>query len=183
MARPPAKAPAKPPAKAPPKTPAKPGALSASAPKSQMTSGTLILWAIAFVAVLFAFTGTVILMLVGMAPTLVAYIIDRTPKKYAAFCVGGINFTGVFPSVLKLWDRSPDIKTAISIAFHPFDLTVMYGAAAFGWMLFQAIPPVVAAMIAVSAQHRIAQLRGRQRELIREWGDALALAPKDDDLN
>lgn len=144
-----------------------------------MGSGTLILWAIAFVAILFVFTGTVILVLVGMAPTIVAYIIDRTPKKYAAFCVGGMNFTGVFPSILKLWDGNPDIRHAIAIAFHPFDLTVMYGAAAFGWMIYQAIPPVVAAMIAVSAQHRIAQLRGRQRELIREWGEALALAPKD----
>ena len=177
MARPPAKLPAK----APPKSPVK--STTPSPPKSQMTSGTLILWAIAFVAVLFAFTGTVILVLVGMAPTLVAYIIDRTPKKYAAFCVGGMNFTGVFPSILKLWERNPDIKAAIGIAFHPFDLTVMYGSAALGWMLYQAIPPVVAAMIAVSAQHRIAQLRSRQRELIREWGDALALAPKEDNLN
>ena len=177
MARPPAK----PPAKARPKSPVK--STTPSSSKSQMTSGTLILWAIAFVAILFAFTGTMILVLVGMAPTLVAYIIDRTPKKYAAFCVGGMNFTGVFPSILKLWERNPDIKAAIGIAFHPFDLTVMYGSAAFGWMLYQAIPPVVAAMIAVSAQHRIAQLRSRQRELIREWGDALALAPKEDNLN
>ena len=145
-----------------------------------MGSGTLILWAIAFVAVLFAFTGSVILVLVGMAPTFVAYVIDRTPKKYAAFCVGGMNFTGVFPSILKLWTNNPDIKTAISIAFNPFDMTMMYGAAAFGWLLYHAIPPVVAGIIAVSAQHRIALLRSRQRELIKEWGDALALAPKDD---
>lgn len=165
-----AKGSAKPMPKAPLKAPA----------KAQMGSGTLILWAVAFVAILFVFTGTVILLLVGMAPTLVAWIIDRTPKKYAAFCVGGMNFTGVFPSLLKLWAANPDVRAAITISFNPFDLTVMYGAAAFGWMLYQAIPPVVAAMIAVSAQHRIAQLRSRQRELIREWGNALALAPKDD---
>lgn len=175
-----ARQPAKPVSKPPPR--AAGGQARRPPAKSPMGSGTLILWAIAFVAVLFAFTGTVILVVIGMAPTLVAYIIDRTPKKYAAFCVGGMNFSGVFPSILKLWEGAPNIKSAISIAFNPFDLIVMYGAAAFGWMLYQVIPPVVAAMIAVSAQHRIAQLRSRQRELIREWGDALALAPKDGDL-
>jgi hypothetical protein len=174
MARPPAKPAAKGAAR-----PASRGAPPPPPAKAQIGSGTLILWAVAFVGVLFVFTGTVILLLVGMAPTLVAWIIDRTPKKYAAFCVGGMNFTGVFPSILKLWNLNPDVKTAIAVSFNPFDLTVMYGAAAFGWMLYQAIPPVVAAMIAVSAQHRIAQLRSRQRELIKEWGEALALAPKD----
>ena len=175
-----AKPPAKPPAKSPAKPMPKAAAASKAPPKAQMGSGTFILWAIAFVAILFVFTGSVILLLVGMAPTMVAYIIDRTPKKYAAFCVGGMNFTGVFPSILKLWAGNPDVRTGIQIAFNPFDLTVMYGAAAFGWMLYQAIPPVVAAMIAVSAHHRISQLRSRQRELIKEWGDALTLAPKED---
>ncbi len=151
------------------------------APKPRMGSGQLILWAIAFVSVLFVFTGSVIVTLVGMAPTFVAFLADRTTKKYATFCMGGMNFAGVFPSLMKLWDVSVTggVRDAIAITFNPFNLTVMYGAAAFGWLLYQMVPPVVAAMIAVSAQHRVAQLRGRQRELIKEWGDAIALAPKE----
>jgi hypothetical protein len=150
-------------------------------PKPQMGSGKLILWSIVFVGILFVFTGSVIVVLVGMAPTIVALIIDRTPKKYAAFCVGGMNFAGAFPWLMKLWAVSPmgGVKDSIAIAFNPFNLTVMYGAAAFGWLIYQTVPPIVAAMIAVSAQHRIAQLRSRQRELIKEWGDAIALAPKE----
>jgi hypothetical protein len=144
-----------------------------------MGSGKLILWSIGFVSILFVFTGSVLLILVGLAPTIVAAIIDRTPKKYAAFCVGGMNFAGVFPSLMKLWDANPGVKESIAISFNPFNLTVMYGAAAFGWLIYQTVPPIVAAMIAVSAQHRIAQLRGRQRELIKEWGDAIAMAPKE----
>jgi hypothetical protein len=150
------------------------------APRPQMGSGKLILWSVAFVGVMFVFTGSVLLIVVGMAPTLVAFLIDRTPKKYAAFCMGGLNFAGVFPWILKLWAASPGVKEAIVITFNPFNMIVMYGAAAFGWMIYQIVPPVVAAMIAVNAQHRIAQLRGRQKELIKEWGDAIALAPKED---
>jgi hypothetical protein len=171
---------ARPPAKPPAKGSARPARATPTPAKPPMGSGTLILWAMAFVAIMFVFTGTVIMLLVGMAPTIVAYLIDRTPKKFAAWCVGGMNFSGVLPSLLKFWDKGENVRNAISVAFNPFDLTVMYGAAAFGWMLYQAIPPVVAAMIAVSAQHRIAKLRARQRELIKEWGEALALAPKED---
>jgi hypothetical protein len=151
-------------------------------PKQPMSSGKLILWSVVFVGVMFVFPGTVILVVVGLAPTLVAFLMDRTPKKYAAFCMGGMNFAGVFPWIMKLWGMGAlggGVKDAISITFNPFNMIVMYGAAAFGWMIYQTVPPIVAAMIAVSAQHRIAQLRGRQRELIKEWGDAIAFAPSD----
>jgi len=152
-----------------------------AAPKQRMGSGQLILWAIAFVGVLFVFTGSVIVTLVGMAPTFVAFLADRTPRKYATFCMGGMNFAGVFPSLMKLWEVAVTggVKDSIAITFNPFNLMVMYSAAAFGWLLYQMVPPIVAAMIAVTAQHRIAQLRGRQRELIKEWGDAIALAPRE----
>ena len=169
---------AKPAAKAPAKAPPRP-AKGAAPAKPPMGSGQLILWAMGLVGIMFVFTGSFLLLLVGMAPTLVAYLIDRTPKKFAAWCVGGMNFAGVLPSMLTYWDKGESVRKSISVAFNPFDLTVMYGAAAFGWMLYQSIPPVVAAMIAVSAQHRIAKLRARQRELIKEWGEALALAPKE----
>lgn len=150
-------------------------------PKPPMNSGKLILWSVVFVGVMFVFTGPVILIVVGMAPTLVAFLIDRTPKKYAAFSMGGMNFAGVFPWLMKLNFVTGGVKEAIAVTFNPFNMIVMYGAAAFGWMIYQTVPPIVAAMIAVNAQHRIAQLRGRQKELIKEWGDAIALAPKDDE--
>ena len=46
----------------------------------------------------------------------------------------------------------------------------MFAAAAFGWLIFMAIPPVVAALMSVAAQQRIMQLRSQQRDMINEWG-------------
>ncbi len=138
--------------------------------KASLTS---LLWVFMLAIVIFAFPESVILLFLGLLPTLVALIVDKTPRKYSTFCVGSMNITGVFPSMLELWAGQNNISHAIDIITNVFDLIVMYAAATFGWLLFMAIPPVVNGLLAVVAQHRIAQLRARQRELIKEWGDEI----------
>ena len=134
------------------------------------------LWfAIIFVGVAIASLASVILLLIGMLPTLVAWIIDRTPQKYATYCVGGVNLCGVFPFVLDLWAGENDIAGAMEILTDVFSLLLMYGAAGFGWMIFIAVPPVVGAFLTVMAQHRVNQLRRSQKDLIEEWGEDVAV--------
>ena len=55
-----------------------------------------------------------------------------------------------------------------------FTLLAIYGSAAFGWLMFMAIPPVVATFLTVVSQRRVAQLRTLQREIIDEWGESVA---------
>lgn len=133
-----------------------------------------ILWGFMFTVTMVLFPGMVLLALVGMLPTIVAFIIDKAPKKYAAFCVAGMNISGVFPAVLDLWQGANNIKASMAIITNVFELTVMYAAAAFGWLIYMAIPPVVAALMAIAAQQRIMQLRANQREMINEWGQDIA---------
>jgi hypothetical protein len=118
--------------------------------------------------------ATVLLMFFGMLPTMVALIIDRTRQKYAVFCVGGMNFGGVFPYLLDLWAGENTAGSAMEILTNVFSLALMYGAAGFGWMIFIAVPPVVGAFLNVLAQHRVSQLRRDQKELIEEWGEDVA---------
>ena len=138
-----------------------------------------LLWVIFISFVMFLFPQSVILLFIGLLPTLVAFIIDKAPKKYSTFCVGAMNITGVFFSMLKLWAGNNTISHAIEIITNVFDLIIMYAAASFGWLLYIAIPPVVNALLAVVAQHRITLLRSRQRELIQEWGKDIATRPRD----
>jgi hypothetical protein len=70
------------------------------------------------------------------------------------------------------------MNAAIFILTDVFTLVVMYGAAAFGWMIFQSLPPIIATFITVLAQSRISSLRSAQLKLIEEWGDIVA-APQD----
>ena len=130
-----------------------------------------ILWiAITFMLVVIFSLPTVILLFFGMMPTLVAYIIDRTPQRYSAYCVGGFNFAGVFPYLMKLWLGSHEISFAFGIVTNVFTLLVMYGTAEFGWMVLVGVPPVVGAFLEVVSQRRVAELIEIQKKLIAEWG-------------
>jgi len=120
---------------------------------------------------------TVVFVLVGMTPTIVAFIIDRSPKRYATFCVGGMNFSGVFFFLLDLWTHGEHtIAHALDILSNVFALAVILSAAGFGWLLFVAVPPVVAMFLTVMAQRRVVYLRTRQREIIEEWGEDVVAA-------
>lgn len=130
--------------------------------------------AMAFMGLVYVAFATVVLLFVGMLPSVVAYVIDRTPQKYATFCVGGMNFCGVFPYVLDLWETAHRTGDAFKILTNVFALLAMYGSAAFGWALYSAIPPVVVAVLTVIAQRRVSQLRTNQRRIIEEWGEDVA---------
>lgn len=117
---------------------------------------------------------TMIILFFGMLPTLVAYIIDRTQQKSATFCVGAINFIGVFPYIMDLWGGFNTVDVALSNVSDLFAMLVMYSAAAFGWLLFMAMPTVVASFVTVLQQRKVATLRAEQKDLIEEWGAEVA---------
>jgi len=133
---------------------------------------TWILLVLTFLVVLAG--PTMILLLLGMLPTLVALIIDRTKQKSNSLCVGSINFIGVFPYIIGLWGGINDFTAAFTIVGDIFNLLVMYSAAAFGWFLFLTMPSIISSFVLVLQQRKVAQLRGEQKDLIDEWGAEVA---------
>lgn len=117
---------------------------------------------------------TMIILFFGLLPTVVAYIIDRTKGRTATFCVGGINFVGVFPYIITLWTDTNTVGAAMAFVSDIFVMLVMYSSAAFGWLLFLAMPTVVSSFVLVLQQRKVAQLRAEQKELIEEWGPEVA---------
>ncbi len=133
---------------------------------------TWILLMLLFLIILAA--PTMIILFFGMLPTLVALIVDRSAHKSATFCVGSVNFIGVFPYVMDLWTGFNSIDTAWSSVQNVFILLIWYASAAFGWFLFLAMPAVIAAFVSVLQQRKVALLRGEQKKLIEEWGSEVA---------
>lgn len=133
---------------------------------------TWILVVGAFLAVIAA--PTMIILIFGLLPTVVAYIIDRSKQKSAAFSVFSINFIGVFPYVMDLWTDRNTVDAALTTVTDLFSMLVMYSAAAFGWLLFISMPPVIASFVTVMQQRKVAQLRAEQKDLIDEWGPDVA---------
>ena len=109
----------------------------ANTAQSSKKRSALVLWTSIIVLSLLIFAlPTVVLVVCGMLPTFVAFIIDRQPERYATFCVASMNVCGVFPYVLDLWTGSHSLISAVHILTNPFALFIIFGAAAFGWVLF-----------------------------------------------
>ena len=129
-------------------------------------------------SLVFVIPQVFILLALGLSPTVVAFIVDKSKKKYAAFSVGGMNIAGVTPALLDLLKGKNNVSAAMEILTSPFDLTIMFAGAAFGWMLYMVIPPVVSGLLTVIANYRISQLRTEQKKLIKEWGEGIAIGPR-----
>lgn len=125
-----------------------------------------------------AFTpATLVILLVGMLPTLVAAIASRMPGHHAVVTIGSINFIGVFPFVLRLWMSGNAVHDAAAVATDLVNLVLMYGAAALGWVVYLAMPPLVVALWRVRSRSEVAALRARQKHLMEEWGEELGRPP------
>jgi len=114
---------------------------------------------------------TVVLLAVGMIPTLVAYIIDEDDEKLAPITVGALNFAGVLPLLFELWQSDGSMPQLISLAASPAHWLLMYGAAAFGWAIYFAVPPVVGSTLIANRQAKVVTLRAAQMKLVGAWGE------------
>jgi len=140
------------------------------APKKPRANQSLI-WTVIIAGVLVVTAlPTLILVFFGLLPTLVAFIIDRSPGKATTFCVGGMNFCGLLPWLLDLWAGANTISSAMVIMTNAFALLVIFGAAAVGWALYMTIPQIVVSVLTVTSQHKVAGLRAEQKSMIEEWG-------------
>ena len=131
-------------------------------------------WVLVVAVTLFVIAlPTMVLLLFGMLPSMVALIIDRSKGKSAAFTVGAVNFIGVFPYIMDLWKGGNTLDQALEM-LDIFTMLVMYSAAAMGWLLFMSAPAVISSFVLVLQQRKIASLRKQQKSLIEEWGPDVA---------
>ena len=117
-----------------------------------------------------AFFPTILLLVIGMAPSIVAFIIDKHPRKVMARAIGYLNFAGALPYALKLWTGQNTISGVMELVLEPTALMIMYSAAAVGWILNFIMAPIMSAYLAVRHESRARSIGIRQEELIKEWG-------------
>lgn len=116
---------------------------------------------------------TILVLFCAMLPTLVSAFAERGDNRYAWICVGGLNFAGVAPWLFTLWFGHHTMQFALEVVTNVTMLVVAYGAAAGGWLIYAATPPVVATVMSATSQHRAVRLAAQKRKLIEEWGDAV----------
>lgn len=132
-----------------------------------------------FICILFL--PTMMLLLAGMTPTIVAYMVDTNPKKYAARTVGFVNFSGCMPVASELWAGGHTIDFGIELLADPINWLIMLGAAAVGWALYFALPPMVSTYLSLTFERRIKSETDIQTGLVKEWGrDVASSAPHEE---
>jgi hypothetical protein len=117
-----------------------------------------------------AFFPTLLLMVIGMAPAIVAFFIDKRPRKVTARAVAYLNIAGCLPFALDLWSGQNTITGVMEIASDPSSLMIMYSAAAVGWTLNFITAPIMSAYLAVQHEAKGRSIENRKEELIKEWG-------------
>jgi len=133
--------------------------------KPGRTSAMMVVCGVLLVIV--AALPTVIVLFVGMIPTLVAYL---TPGRYAARCVAGLNIAGVVPFLNRLWASTNDLPAAIAVVTDVYAWFAFYAASGIGWLLFVSLPGFVASFKTYSANRSANALRERLEVLSEEWG-------------
>jgi hypothetical protein len=112
-----------------------------------------------------------ILVVAGALPTAVAVLVDRHPRHYLARTVGAMNFAGVIPGALKMWEVGISFASLRQVIASPYQWLVMYGAAGLGWLLFFFVPPVVAMVLDIQFDDTKRRLEARAKALVEEWGE------------
>ena len=133
-----------------------------------------LLAAAPFLGLLVLSPPTMMVAVFGLLPAIVAWTVDRSTEKAAAYSVSCLNLAGVFPYLLPVWFAGDGIGAAMEVLTDALALAVMYGTAACGWILFLSLPHAVGAVQKVVAERRVTELRADQKRLIEQWGEKVA---------
>lgn len=134
--------------------------------------GSIFMWLLA-AGVLFAFYESIVLLLVGMLPTGLALLFDRSPQKDQVRSVGYLNFAGCLPWMVDFWMSGGGFARVFDIIGDPLVLGVMYSAAVAGWGLCFMVRPFVTTYLIVASELKESHLTKRQSELVDRWGEAV----------
>lgn len=117
---------------------------------------------------------TCALMVFGMVPSIVAYVVDRGTRPMLAFTIAPLNLAGLMPYLLTLWNGSDTMPTVVHMLTDVYVWLVIYLAAGAGWLLFIGMPTIVTVALERSLDHRKGKLQSLQNKLRTDWGAEVA---------
>ncbi len=116
------------------------------------------------------FSAVSIILAIGMLPTVVATIVDRSEGKIRALTIGAMNLAGCAPFVVDVLKGGNNIETAINFIVQPETIIVMYFAAGIGYVIDWSMTGIVSSMIVQKGKKRLKDIEKNKKELIDRWG-------------
>ncbi len=106
-----------------------------------------------------------------MAPTVAAAVADRSRRRHLTYAVGLLNLACVLPALLQLWTGGHDRATALALLADPETWLLAFLGGGLAWLIYAAMPPLVATYFAVRSRDRLAELHKRRQTLEKNWGE------------
>lgn len=130
--------------------------------------GQIFLICLLLASVMFA--SLAVIVVVGMVPTIVAAIVDRSEGRMRALTIGAMNFAGCAPFMLEIFKKGNSLETSIAYMLEPRTIVVIYFAAAMGYLIDWAMTGIVSSVLVQKTKNRLRDIQKSQKELTERWG-------------
>lgn len=124
------------------------------------------------------FLPTTAVVTTGMIPTLVALVIDSSPKRYLTITVGGLNLVGCAYFMHLLWSMPQGVSAVMTVLGSSYGWLCALTGAGCGWLLFLSMPPLVRSFASAQARIRLFRLNRDMERMIEDWGADVASPPE-----
>ena len=142
----------------------------ALATKPKKSGGGKLVIFMVIIGCVIPFGVPTLLVCLGLTPTIVALLTDTEESHSSLATIGYLNFAGVLPFLIDLWQNGQTMEAALKIVFDPLSWAIMLGAAGIGHLILYAVPPVIASVILINQESRLRTLREGIQQLEAIWG-------------
>ena len=119
------------------------------------------------------FLPTSMLLFIGMLPSVVAFVVAGRSAGAKVSTITAMNIAGCVPFIFKLWASGNDIEASLDIVTNTRYISIMYMAAAFGYMVDWVVTGIVSSFLYQRGVKRMEDIILRQKELKQQWGDVV----------
>ncbi|PZP55919.1 MAG: hypothetical protein DI586_05355 [Micavibrio aeruginosavorus] len=125
---------------------------------------------VAFFMTSLVFYKVAIILLIGMLPTIVVRLVDKTPERTKVLTIGFMNFAGCFPYCFQMFEKNAEAASIGAILANPLSIVIMYSGALVGYIIEWGVVGFVASIMVQRGRQRLLDIRKTQEGLVKKWG-------------
>lgn len=115
-----------------------------------------------------------IVLVAALLPSVVARLVDSSPGRYLTFTVSSFNLVGALYFVNQMLAMGNSLDVVWRVLQDSIGWLAALSGAGCGWLLFLAMPSLIAKMADAQSALRMRRVRRDQSQLISEWGELVA---------
>lgn len=116
------------------------------------------------------FWSSSLLIIVGMLPSLVLWVIDKTIDKSKTLTIAAMNFVGCYPYLIEVWNSTYPAEQSVKLLTDPLTIIMIYCMALLGYIINYITAMVVASHVYEKTEKRIQAIDKEIIELEKRWG-------------